>query len=151
MHHRNASGGNSGNVSDSSSRRYEKMNKKRWITLTFAYLLSCLSRSSSAGRSILKNCRGDSGMLSSSDEDDAHKKTAATNRSLLRKANYHHQLSPKPSSEGAVSKHRAAAAAAAAMSDPCGDIGDGKITLVVDDTRFAYHNIHLRLFLTSSF
>ena len=87
-------------------------------------------------------------MLSSSDEDDAHKKTAATNRSLLRKANYHHQLSPKPSSEGAVSKHRAAAAAAAAMSDPCGDIGDGKITLVVDDTRFTCLNIHLRLFLT---
>ena len=114
--------------------------------------MSCLSRSSSAGRSILKNCRGDSGMLSSSDEDDAHKKTAATNRSLLRKANYHHQLSPKPSSEGAVSKHRAAAAAAAAMSDPCGDIGDGKITLVVDDTRFeVHHNIHHRLFLTSSF
>ena len=52
----------------------------------------------------------------------------------------------------AVSKHRAAAAAAAAMSDPCGDIGDGKITLVVDDTRFAVrHNIHLSLFLTSNF
>jgi BTB/POZ domain-containing protein 10 len=95
-------------------------------------------RSSSAGRSILKNCRGDSGMLSSSDEDEASKqKMVATSRSLLRNKSNFLQLSPKPSSSGIVLVAVGGVDGDGPSSGAacCRDM-DGKITLVVDDTRF---------------
>ena len=99
---------------------------------------SACRRSSSAGRSILKNCRGDSGLLSSSDEENDHgaknKSMAAANRSLMRKA----AAAAAAANFGAAKMYSTGPGAGSVAGAACADLCDagGKITLVVDDTRF---------------